>query len=271
MSTACQYTIVRFLPFIETGEFANVGVVLFAPKTGFLDFKLAPEAFPRVTQFFDELDRQVYRKAIQGFAKELDEVKALTKNKRDDDLLAFAQEITRLRESLLRFSELRTIVAKDPKATLGELFDRFVGRDFVTKKYREDVMARTIKKQLAKHQLDKQYVTHTFEKDLRKIQLPLVNTHVKNVKAMKPLAFDQKDPSKLIEHAELWRNKLQWLLNRNVLLEENVLLPLEKPKTKKRDMEEAYNIAKDDLEALKVELIEFNNNERIVEFARQGL
>jgi hypothetical protein len=37
-----QYAVVRFMPFIETREFANVGVVLIAPKTGKFLFKLAP-------------------------------------------------------------------------------------------------------------------------------------------------------------------------------------------------------------------------------------
>ncbi|HVK54151.1 MAG TPA: DUF3037 domain-containing protein, partial [Burkholderiales bacterium] len=32
MNIACHYAIVRFLPFVETGEFANVGVVLFSPN-----------------------------------------------------------------------------------------------------------------------------------------------------------------------------------------------------------------------------------------------
>lgn len=30
MTTACHDAIARFMPFVETGEFANVGVLLFA-------------------------------------------------------------------------------------------------------------------------------------------------------------------------------------------------------------------------------------------------
>ena len=35
-NTACLYAIVRFCPFIETEEFANVGVILIAPDAKFL-------------------------------------------------------------------------------------------------------------------------------------------------------------------------------------------------------------------------------------------
>lgn len=53
---ACQYKIVRFTPYVETEEFANVGVVLYCPATGVLDYKLAPKRFGRVTSFFDGMD-----------------------------------------------------------------------------------------------------------------------------------------------------------------------------------------------------------------------
>jgi hypothetical protein len=33
-NTVCQYAVVRFMPFAETREFANVGIVIIAPKLG---------------------------------------------------------------------------------------------------------------------------------------------------------------------------------------------------------------------------------------------
>ncbi|MGM0927683.1 MAG: DUF3037 domain-containing protein [Pseudomonadota bacterium] len=30
---ACQYVILRFMPYVETGEFANVGVVMIPPHS----------------------------------------------------------------------------------------------------------------------------------------------------------------------------------------------------------------------------------------------
>ena len=48
---ACQYAIVRFLPYLETGEFANVGIVMLCPDAGFFDFKLLRHV-RRITAFF---------------------------------------------------------------------------------------------------------------------------------------------------------------------------------------------------------------------------
>ena len=56
---ACQYALLRFRPFVETGEFANVGVVLLAPEARFFWFLLL-KRYGRITQFFHQLDRKVY-------------------------------------------------------------------------------------------------------------------------------------------------------------------------------------------------------------------
>ena len=52
MSTACHYAIVRFMPFVETGEFGNVGVVLFSPTARFFGFRLLGQRISRITNFF---------------------------------------------------------------------------------------------------------------------------------------------------------------------------------------------------------------------------
>jgi hypothetical protein len=56
------------MPLIETREFANVGVVLIAPKMGKFLFKLAPKRFGLVTKLGGEL----YKKAIDTLTAELE-------------------------------------------------------------------------------------------------------------------------------------------------------------------------------------------------------
>ena len=47
---ACQYAIVRFAPFVETGEFANVGIIMMAPKQRFFAFELELKRYKRITR-----------------------------------------------------------------------------------------------------------------------------------------------------------------------------------------------------------------------------
>lgn len=42
MRVPCQYAIIQFMPYPETGEFANVGVVLACPQMRYLGARLAP-------------------------------------------------------------------------------------------------------------------------------------------------------------------------------------------------------------------------------------
>ena len=39
-AVACRYAVVQFAPCRETGEFANAGVVLLCPATGFFGYQL---------------------------------------------------------------------------------------------------------------------------------------------------------------------------------------------------------------------------------------
>lgn len=68
---ACQYAIVRFAPFVETGEFANVGILMIAPKERFFGFKLETRRHGRITRFFEELDRKHYTQALYQVREEL--------------------------------------------------------------------------------------------------------------------------------------------------------------------------------------------------------
>lgn len=76
---ACQYAIVRFLPCIETGEFANVGILLWAPKNRYLGFKLLRKKHARITQFFEELDRGMYLRTMANLDAELRRVRGMLK------------------------------------------------------------------------------------------------------------------------------------------------------------------------------------------------
>ena len=61
---ACQYAIVRFAPYVETGEFANVGIVMMAPKQRYFKFEVELKRYGRITKFFDDVDAKLYKKTL---------------------------------------------------------------------------------------------------------------------------------------------------------------------------------------------------------------
>ncbi|RYD71917.1 MAG: DUF3037 domain-containing protein, partial [Verrucomicrobiaceae bacterium] len=147
---ACNYTVVRFLPYVESGEFVNIGVVLNCPRLGFFDFRIERKKFRRISNFFPELKPEEFRRAITCFAQEMERVrdqigmhsgaeKQLLLNRELSQRL-FA-EVARPRESVLRCSTPRTALAEDPKVLLDSLFERYVERLFAFEKdFQEEVM-----------------------------------------------------------------------------------------------------------------------------------
>jgi len=77
MKHACQYAIVHFLPYIETGEFANIGVVLFCQEKCFFDFRLLQKGRSRITHFFDKLEPEIFIQGKKLFEKELIRIRTM--------------------------------------------------------------------------------------------------------------------------------------------------------------------------------------------------
>lgn len=140
----CNYAPLRFLPYRETGEFVNLGVVLQCPETDYFGFRtVTAKKHGRVTHFFPELDRELFKKAIQGTRIRLEDFqnkhRLLPSLKHVDEetaqrrLLEF-RELVRLREGLVHFGETSLILHHNPEQALQQLFERFVERQFAQKK-----------------------------------------------------------------------------------------------------------------------------------------
>ena len=153
---ACQYAIIQFLPYAETGEFANVGIALACPELGYFDAVLVDlKRTKRITDFFEGLDARIYREAMKYLRQELDRLREhfdIGIDAPEVTAAAFT-ELTRPREALLRFGEPRVVVTNDARSALKRLFNHFIERDFATKEYHEDILTRGVGKMLARAQI----------------------------------------------------------------------------------------------------------------------
>jgi hypothetical protein len=135
----CNYTIARFRPYPETGEFVNVGLVLVCPQLHYFGYQFEQRNYGRITAFFPELDVDVFRSGLRGLRTELervvepngvDEADQLLLRETADSLLTRFRELVRPRESLFQFGEIATVLATDPKQKLRELFQHYIDRQF---------------------------------------------------------------------------------------------------------------------------------------------
>lgn len=280
--TACQYTIVRFAPFIETGEFANVGILMMAPNARYFDYMLLTRRHGRITKFFEELDAKVFKSAMYALKDELSRVHSVLKAHGFDrrykiNDVEFAQgmfaEIVRPRESILRFSEPRAVLAEDPKKTLEELFAFYVERNFTTtREYRETVLDRGIRNLLFQAQVGERFTREKVGNDEYFVTFPFVEMHAKKpTKIIKPLHLDQENSSKILEHGGKWEFRVRELHKHHDLSPEKILFVVDGPTSSNDSRAKACQEAIDMLHETGSNVQPYTLKEKILDFASKHL
>jgi len=279
---ACNYAIVRFMPYVETGEFANVGVLLWIPKQKTLLFKLLRRKYGRITQFFEELDKQVYLKAMADLDAELHRIEGLLQegavvtvnsNLEYGFHKGIFEEIIRPRETIVCFSEQRAILTENPTETLAALYDYYVGRNFVTKEYQEQLMEKGIKRLLEQENLGKRYQKRKVQDKVYGVSFPFVEEQDhRAVRVIKPLFLGQADSTAIIEHGGHWRLKVE-LLRKRQLLHGPVLFPVKGPEDAKAGdhRHEAFEETLQALEGEGIQLVDYEDQRTVLDFALQRL
>lgn len=276
---AYQYAIVQFMPFIETGEFANVGVIMMAAEERFFGFRLLTRRHGRITKFFEELDARLFRSTMYELKEELERVHSLLKEHGFDRRLKvndinFANmlfaEVLRPRETIIRFSKPRAVLADTPKEKLKELFAFYVERNFVTKEYRETVLESGVRKLLFNAQVGDRFHRTKVGDDEFNVYFPFVEMDDENpTKIIKPLNLAQDDSTRILEHGGKWEFRIRELKKRQVF-PERALFAVEGPATGNDRRENAYKEAVEMLSDTGVTVLPYDNQDKIVEFVLEN-
>ncbi|WP_444923474.1 DUF3037 domain-containing protein [Microbulbifer sp. DLAB2-AF] len=210
---ACHYAIVRFMPFVETGEFANVGILLLAPERQFFGFKLQLKRHKRITQFFDDPNAKLYKATMRTINEELTRVQKHLKSARFSMAKDLFNEVVRPKETIARYSEPRLVVTEDPEKQLNDLYNHYVERAFVTQEYREKAMERAVQKILTQAQVEKYFHSRKLTAGYYSTLLPFVEGAEGRppLRAIKPLNLAQDRPGQIFDHGAAWAAKLKIL------------------------------------------------------------
>ncbi|MGB8354458.1 MAG: DUF3037 domain-containing protein [Chthoniobacteraceae bacterium] len=215
---ACNYAVLQFLPYPETGEFVNLGVVVHSPEKCFFDFLLERHKTARVTSFFPELNAGNFRSARSIILMEMKRVKSLIDSGKDAPLSRQVfRELVRPREAIFRFGETRTILTPDVNAVTEDLFAQYVLRNFAQhKEYQETIMARKFYDVLRQFRPDKVF--------LRNVQVGTEEYHVRipiasearkaehvPLRVIKPLDLARTEPTAITEHGDAWLQRMRRL------------------------------------------------------------
>jgi len=273
----CLYAIVRFCPFVETEEFANVGVILIAPGARFFGYHLMTRKHARVTNFFEQLDAPLFRNVIKNLKEEFDRVGGLFKkhgfdkrykNNDVDYARALFAEIVRPRETVIKFSTVRAVLTDDPKEKLLNLYNHYIERDFVTKEYREAVLERTMRKWIYKAGLSDRFDRKEVGNDEYHATFPFVEEGPNSVlKVVKPLNLAHDQPSKILDHGGQWLFRIQTLKRRD-LLPRKVLFAVEGPQ-EHGPRQRAYDDMVNTLRHAGATVINYDDKNQIMNFVTE--
>jgi hypothetical protein len=265
----CNYAPVRFLPYRESGEFANVGVVMHCPQTDFFTYRLVPlRQTRRVTDFFPELEPKFFQAALRGIERELERIQSahhpLPNNQEVPAEIAKEQvtrfrELVRRREGLLHFGEAGAFLADAPEVAIDQLYGRFVDRQFARRKdYQEIVMRKRLEQFLSEWKLSRHYAKNRkVGDDDFHVVMPFVHyTEGIAAKALKPLDLNKPETSDIYHHGGAWVKNMERLRTRKTMPRE-VIFTVMLPEDGKRF--KAANEICDELKKVGVEPVRFED------------
>lgn len=272
MTTPCLYSIVRYAPYAETEEFANIGVVMCAPKENFFDFQITKRNDSRVRNFFH--DDCIFPIAKDTIQRELQFAKAQASQISGHHQLAqFFRYFTAKKESIFQFSASRVVLTSDPKAEMQLVYNRYVNHSDYTKERREDVLAKELKRSLDRIDgLKNAFKLECIDGTYTKFNMPLVAKQNNKIQcAIKPLAFTQSEPGKMMEHSDTWVMRVTRAAEENLLSIDDVLFTLETPESPTEGQRKVIHTIKKTMDQKGINHIEASNHRESIEFAKKSL
>lgn len=277
MKHACRYAIIRFLPYAETEEFANIGVVLVAPSAKYFGFRMMERGLSRITTFFGELDAHIFKNARKTFLDELERIKeAVERSFAGEGLAAsnrsFADfafnELTRTREAIIQIADSRGFVAEDPAEALNDLYARYIGRAFVTRAYQEREVEKRVHAMLRAADLTSVYREQRLGNDSYHARFPFVKMDARGrpLRVIKPLDLAQPEPMRIYDHGWDWLGKVKKLRKIGALRGE-LLIAAEEPNRSFAARHGAYAEVVAELEQENIRVVPSAEQAEILRFA----
>lgn len=225
---ACRFSIVQFVPYTETGEFANIGVVLTCPQTGYFNFLLQNKKSKRVTDFFDSLGRGFYLSAVRAVEEELSRLRAtayqLPAGDRAEALRGMFTALVQPREAIVKFSPSKVLITSDAAEALREKFDHYVDHSFATPEYVEHTMNGRLRDLLHGLDLPAPFKPARLGNDVVHAKFDFVQTlDSHHLKVIKALNLSQSEANDIAAHGDVWMGKIS-RLGRQQLLPKDVLI-----------------------------------------------
>lgn len=271
---AYLYALVRFMPFSEAEEFANVGVVIIDLENARMEFKTERTKYRRYTEFFSGVNGTMYRHLMLNVENELGHTQHAIRGSAPEHAAQVFDFLTRPKEGIICYSRPRGIMGEEIIDTLEKLFKRFVDQDVSDAPRKEALLNKKIEtfiNSIAPKTFKEDKILH---EDVF-ITLPFVQkVNGLAERAIKPLFLGQKNLNDVYTHGESWIGKIKRL--RKVMdWTGDIYIPIETSKPTDKHFQ-AHKEIKRELQSLGnviIEELEENQpftSEKMIRWIRQG-
>lgn len=131
MKTAYTFVTLRYVHDVVTGEFANVGVVLYAPDERYLEARFT-SSYERLNAFFVKIDHANYRNLIRHLASRFVELASAIREGLNlvpvHDIEELVRRVLPPDDSSLQWSAVGGGFSANLGETVAQLYDRMVER-----------------------------------------------------------------------------------------------------------------------------------------------
>lgn len=215
-----QYQLIRYSHDHFTGEFINVGVVVYSKEERFLASKTA-NRFQRITNMFPEANGKWIKRILEDFNQQINRVSSEL-----DELFAPSNSLEQITNSILlkdnsaiRLTETKVAIDVNLQVALNDLYKSQVERYALNKADKntlldEDVWRTKYKTHFEKYGIDKRLKTHDVRvpKDIISFEKSWKNDiwH-----CYEPLSFVLKEKDSIKDKVYKWAGKLKGLQQAN--------------------------------------------------------
>lgn len=262
---AMRFAVIRFMPYVQTREFANIGIIITHPQSGYFDFKIE-QRYSRLSRFFRRFDSSVYKAATRAFAEELQRIGKLAAYSAPDQIRAMPDHLTRPREALIMAARPGVTLAPGRGQELNRLFDYFVARSFA-KNQPEAELTRQIQAMSKPLQTAYPFKESTIgDPSGFHASIPLVqkaeNGEIRKI--IKPIYFGQKDPADIYYKSDKWIAGIKRLRRGGYIDRSEILFAYEPPERPDKAQEKALLDVLGDLEEQGIRLADNRSEGKII-------
>lgn len=281
MKSLYNYSIIRFRPYAETGEFANIGVALYSEGSGFIQHRITTRGWGRISNFFSGLDRKIYINAISNLKAELSRIEGnefwLSLFNKAHSNASWGISISQgpsfnnffaEKESVISFSRPRHVLTDDPEGKLDELFAYNVNRNFATKEYHEIILEKGMRSLLSRMSLNHYYKREKVGDDEFFVTFPFVYKRDNQaISVIKTLYLAQHQASEIRDHGGHWVDRV-FRLKKRGHFPKRMLFAIQPPQGEEKLQNAFFEIA-GDLTNQGAVVSTIGNTTKIVDFAQQ--